>query len=201
MQLTEAEIQVLVSLHKILGEGRVADKKALAERGKRYWIFKEDWTGVCPALSEKGMIEGSDDGWHLTEQAQPIAAAYRTERVDMYWYYYQRFYEAAYASEAHSELCRRVFGQDLTQEGQTDMSSLRIALDALGLKPGKHLLDLGCGAGVIAEYISDSRGVRVTGLDYSSSAVAAAEARTADKRDRLPTAVPNVRWFRKTPLP
>lgn len=199
MQLTEAEIQVLVSLHKILGEGRVADKKALAERGKRYWIFKEDWTGVCPALSEKGMIEGSDDGWHLTEQAQPIAAAYRTERVDMYWYYYQRFYEAAYASEAHSELCRRVFGQDLTQEGQTDMSSLRIALDALGLKPGKHLLDLGCGAGVIAEYISDSMGVRVTGLDYSSSAVAAAEARTADKRDRLTFKTANFNTMQPTP--
>lgn len=185
MTNSEAEIQVLASIAKIEAGGGVADRAALDVRGARYWIFKEDWTGTCEALLAKGLIDGSDAGWRLTDAGRPLGEAYRAERADMYWYYYQRFYTAAAASAAHSELCRRAFGEDLTQEGQTDMASLQIALEALPLGPEKHMLDLGCGAGVIAEYVSDRTGARVTGLDYSANAVAAAEARTADKRDRL----------------
>lgn len=185
MGLTEGEIQVLASIRKIEVDGGIANGPALDKRGERYWIFKEDWTGVCETLAAKGLIEGSDAGWRLTDAGLPLGEAYRAERTDMYWYYYQRFYSAAHASDAHSELCRRVFGRDLTQEGQTDMASLKIALDALPLGPGKQILDLGCGAGVIAEYVSDETGTTVTGLDYSSSAIAAADARTLDKRDRL----------------
>lgn len=185
MQLEEGEIQVLASICKIESDGGVANRAALDERGKRYWMFKEDWTGVCERLSARGLIEGSDEGWRLTDEARPLAEAYRAERLDMYWYYYQKFYSAAFESAAHSELCRRAFGEDLTQEGQTDMASLGIALDALSLGPGTHALDLGCGAGVIAEYVSDRTGARVTGLDYSASAIEAATARTAEKRDRL----------------
>lgn len=185
MDLSEGEIQVLASIYWIESDGGVADSGALAKRGERYWIFKEDWTGVCEMLTAKGLIEGSEAGWRLTDAGRPLGKAYRAERADMYWYYYQRFYAAALASPAHSELCRRAFGEDLTQEGQTDMASLNIALDALRLEPGKHLLDLGCGAGVIAEYVSDQTGARVTGLDYSANAIAIAEARTEDKRDHL----------------
>ena len=65
----------------------------------------------------------------------------------MYWYYYQKFYPATQASAAHSELCRRVFGEDLCQEGRTDMVSLKDMLEIIDLKQGEHLLDLGCGAG------------------------------------------------------
>ena len=185
MELSEGEIQVLASIRMIEAAGEVANHAALDERGERYWIFKEDWTGVCEKLVASGLIEGSDAGWSLTDAGLPLGEAYRAERPDMYWYYYQRFYSAAYASKAHSELCRRVFGRDLTQEGQTDMASLQIALDALPLGPGKQMLDLGCGAGVIAEHVSDETGTTVTGLDCSSSAIAAATARTMEKRQRL----------------
>ncbi len=53
------------------------------------------------------------------------------------------------------------------------------------LKPGDHLLDLGCGAGIIAKYISDQTGARVTGLDYAAPAIAVANERTANKRSQL----------------
>ena len=65
------------------------------------------------------------------------------------------------------------------------MASLNFALEQLQLGPGKTLLDLGCGAGVIAEHISDVTECSVVGIDYSSSAIAAANARTTDKRGRL----------------
>jgi SAM-dependent methyltransferase len=185
MDLTEGEIQVLASIRSIEANGGLADDVTLSERGERYWIFKEDWTNVCQQLAEKGLVESSSSGWRLTEQGQPLGDAYRAERNDMYWYYYQRFYTAALTSNAHSELCRRVFGKDLTQEGQTDMASLELALDLLPLGSDKTMLDLGCGAGVIAEYVSDETETAVTGLDYSATAIAAADARTSSKRGRL----------------
>jgi len=185
MSLTEGEIQVLASISQLESEDRKVDDLSLNERGERYWIFKEDWTGVCELLRDKGLVQKSGEEWSLTDEGIPLGEAYRAERVDMYWYYYQKFYAVASASAAHSELCRRAFGQDLTQEGQTDMASLRFALDQLPLGPGKTLLDLGCGAGVIAEHISDVTGSSVVGIDYSSSAIAVANARTSEKRNRL----------------
>lgn len=185
MIITEGEIQVLASICRIESDGGVADSAALDKRGERYWIFKEDWAGACEALAEKGLVERDHAGWRLSDVGRPLGEEYLAERTDMYWYYYQRFYPAAHASAAHSELCRRAFGRDLTQEGQTDMVSLKIALDWLKLGAGRQMLDLGCGAGVIAEYVSDTTGATVVGLDYAASAIAAAEARTAGKRDRL----------------
>ena len=185
MELTEGEIQVLASIRQLEVDGRRVDEGALDERGDAYWIFKEDWTGVCDSLVSKGLVENSGGEWRLTSHGVPLGEEYRAERIDMYWYYYQKFYTSAHSSAAHSELCRRVFGQDLTQEGQTDMTSLNFALDQLPLGPGKTLLDLGCGAGVIAEHISDLTECTVVGIDYSSSAIAAAKARTKDKKTRL----------------
>ena len=185
MRLTEGEIQVLASISQLEADGRRVDDFALNERGERYWIFKEDWTGVCELLVDKGLVQKSGEEWCLTDDGLPLGESYRAERADMYWYYYQKFYTAAHASAAHSELCRRVFGQDLTQEGQTDMASLNFALDQLPLGPGKTLLDLGCGAGVIAEYISDVTESSVVGIDYSSSAIEAANTRTSEKRRLL----------------
>ena len=185
MDLTEVEIQVLASIRMLEADGRRVDDVALNEQGERYWIFKEDWTGVCELLVDKGLAQKSGEEWRLTDDGLPLGETYRAERADMYWYYYQKFYTAAHASAAHSELCRRVFGQDLTQEGQTDMASLNFALDQLPLGSGRTLLDLGCGAGVITEYISDLTETSVVGIDYSSTAIAAAHARTKDKRSRL----------------
>ncbi len=185
MNLTEAECQVLATLQGAELEVQPTDRASLEKRGERYWIFLEDWSGAFSSLTSKGLIGGDEGGYRLTEAGRPLGEAYHRERPDMYWYYYQRFYPAAHASAAHSRLCERVFGEDLCQEGMTDMAALRDLLARLDLKPGDHLLDLGCGAGVIAEYISDQTGAKVTGLDYAASAIAEANERAADKRSRL----------------
>jgi ubiquinone/menaquinone biosynthesis C-methylase UbiE len=185
MDLSEAEIQVLASLAKADIEGGPTDRSSLEANAERFWIFRENWSEAYSSLAAKELIEGDDDGYRLTDPAGPLAQEYHRRRPNMYWYYYQKFYRAARPSKAHSELCRRVFGADLCQEGQTDMASLKDLLDILDLKRGEHLLDLGCGAGVIAEYISDQTGVSVTGLDYSDPAIDDANQRTADKRSRM----------------
>lgn len=185
MNLSEAEIQVLATLRGVQLEAQSTDRTSLEKRGERYWIFLEDWSGAFSGLVSKELIAGDEGSYRLTDAGRPLGDAYHRERPDMYWYYYQRFYPAARASAAHSRLCERVFGADLCQEGMTDMAALKDLLGLLDLKPGDHLLDLGCGAGVIAEYISDQTGAKVTGLDYAVPAIAEAKQRSADKGDRL----------------
>jgi len=185
MNPSEAEIQLLATLRKAELEELSADRSSLEVLGDRYGTFLEDWSGAYESLSGKGLIEGDDEGYRLTESGRPPADAYHRERPDRYWYYYQHFYTAAHASAAHSQLCGRVFGEDLCQEGQMDMAELGKMLDCLDLHPGDAVLDLGCGAGVISEYISDRTGAIVTGIDYAASAIAAATARTVEKRSRL----------------
>jgi hypothetical protein len=185
MNLSEAEIQVLASLEKAGIEAAPTDKASLEKSGERFWMFLEDWSDAFPGLVANGLIEGDESGYCLTEAGRPLGHAYHRERPDRFWYFYQRFWIAAYASATHSRLCERVFGKDLCQDGMVNMAALEDLLARLDPKPGDHLLDLGCGAGVIAEYISDQTGAKVTGLDYSASTIALANDRTVDKRSRL----------------
>ena len=88
--LTEAEIQVLASIRIAEQEGEPTDRSTLVKGGERYWMFQEDWTDAFPSLLEKGLIEGDETGYHLTESGSPLGAKYYAERPDMYWYYYRR---------------------------------------------------------------------------------------------------------------
>ena len=99
--------------------------------------------------------------------------------------FYERFYAVTAASPAHAEFCRRVYGRDLCQHGFADMAQIHALIDITGLGPGDRALDLGCGNGMIAEYISDCTGAHVTGLDYIPAAIQQAQARTAAKAQRL----------------
>ena len=172
MDLSEGEIQHLATLHGAVQDGEATDRTALEKRGECYWIYQEDWSEAFSSLADKGLIEGTSEGYRPTDSGRPLAEAYYRERPDMYWYHYQRLYPAAHASATHSRFCERVYGEDLGQEGQADMAAVADLLGRLDLKAGDRVLDLGCGWGVLAEYISDQTGAQVTGLDYAASAIA-----------------------------
>ncbi len=178
MELNEAEIQVVATIYSAETEKTPVDKASLDEIGKRYLDYLEDWSGAYSSLSDKGLIAGGEEGYHLTKTGRPLGLRYLEERPDNYWYYYRDFYDRAQASKAHSQFCESVYGLDLCQEGQMDMDAVHDLLDRLNLKKGQHVLDLGCGVGGISEYISDQTGAVVTGLDYSSTAITVARART-----------------------
>jgi ubiquinone/menaquinone biosynthesis C-methylase UbiE len=183
--MNEADIQVLASIKRAEIEDESTDRGTLEGGSDRYWKYLEDWSDSWQRLLDGGLIEGDANGYALTAAGRPHAEKYYAQRPDHFWYYYQYYYPAAQASKAHSELCERVFGKDLTQDGQADMRSIDDLIKYMGITENDRVLDLGCGAGGIAEYISDVTGAHVTGLDYAATATDTASARTASKRDRL----------------
>lgn len=184
-RMNEADIQVLASIRKAEIERESSDRVTLESHADRYWKYLEDWSGSWTRLVDEGFIKGDDSGYRLTKTGRPLAEKYYAERPDHYWYYYQHYYPAAQASKAHSELCERVFGMDLIQDGQADMVSINDLIAFLQIEQDDRVLDLGCGAGGISEYISDHTGAHVTGLDYAATAMETASKRTETKRDRL----------------
>ena len=183
--LSEGEIQFLASLARAAADGLSTDRVSLENASERFGPFRANYKNTVIKLRDKGLVTGADDTLSLTEAGDPLARAYHAERPDLYWYYFRKFYAAANASKAHSRLCELAFGKDLCQEGMVDMEALDDLIDRLKLQRGAEVLDLGCGAGGIAEYISDRAGAKVTGLDISTSAIEVALARTESKRDRL----------------
>ncbi len=99
--------------------------------------------------------------------------------------FYESFYAVADKSQAHHVFCERVFGQDLCQHGFMDQAQLALLQEVIQAGPHHRLLDLGCGNGMIAEYLSDRTGAHVTGLDYIAHAITQATNRTAEKAHRL----------------
>lgn len=99
--------------------------------------------------------------------------------------FYDAFYERAAQSAVHAIFCTRCFGRNLCQHGFADMVQLDALLHLVNLRPGHRALDLGCGNGLMAEYMADCTGAHVTGLDYIPTAIQQAQERTAAKRAQL----------------
>ncbi|MFT4714835.1 MAG: cyclopropane-fatty-acyl-phospholipid synthase [Paracoccaceae bacterium] len=64
------------------------------------------------------------------------------------------------------------YSSAIFETGQEDMSNAQIAkyasmVDQMGVKPGDHVLEIGCGWGGFAEYAAGVRGLKVTGLTIS----------------------------------
>ncbi len=106
--------------------------------------------------------------------------------------FYQDFYRLTARSTAHAEFCERVFGRNLCQHGFADLAQLDALIAALRLQPGEQVLDLGCGSGMIAEYVADCTGARVTGVDFIPEAIRQAQERCAGKADRLTFTVADI---------
>lgn len=99
--------------------------------------------------------------------------------------FYDAYYSATEHSQAHDAFCERVFGKNLCQHGFANVEQLDLLLQVIQLRPGYRALDIGCGNGMIAEYLSDCTGAHFTGLDNTPRAIHQAQLRTAAQSDRL----------------
>lgn len=112
--------------------------------------------------------------------------------LPMMFDFYTRFYQAVVSSAANAEYCARVYGRNLCQHGFADLPHLDHLIQVSGIHVGSRVLDLGCGNGMIAEYISDRTGAQVTGIDFIPQAIQDAIERTRTKRERLNFLVMNI---------
>jgi SAM-dependent methyltransferase len=99
--------------------------------------------------------------------------------------FYTRFYEAVASSTANAEYCASIYGCNLCQHGFAELAHLDHLIQVSGISAGSRVLDLGCGNGMIAEYISDQTGAHITGIDFIARAIQDALERTKLKRERL----------------
>ncbi|AYZ62141.1 methyltransferase domain-containing protein [Burkholderia multivorans] len=92
---------------------------------------------------------------------------------------YEKYYAEALSSAAHAEFCRRVYGENFGQHGMADFKQLDVMLAKLNPTPNDRILDVGCGYGLIAEYLFDRTGAKITGIDLARSAIQEAQARVS----------------------
>ncbi|MBX3083641.1 MAG: methyltransferase domain-containing protein [Anaerolineae bacterium] len=195
---TEAEIQVLIAVIELTQPIETPNNigyrfypKTLEEAATYFRRSRTDWTVAIQRLTEAKLLATDQHGYQLTTQGETEARRLRQERPPL-WYWYHDFYAATAVSPTHAVYCERLFGKNLCQDGFMEMGHLQQVLDILKLTPESRLLDLGCGNGRIAEYIADTTGASVEGIDYIPEAIRQAQARTAAKQDRLRFSVGNL---------
>ncbi len=88
-------------------------------------------------------------------------------------------YDNAYrgdAQEVYRQIRTETYDVDLGQTGWMDAEELRGFLPFLDLTSQTHVLEVGCGAGGCALYLSQSTNTQVTGIDVNARAIEEARA-------------------------
>jgi len=137
---------------------------------------------VLAMLVEQGLLVDQSGQLSLSDAGAAAAAVVHHET-------FREGFEAGlvrlFSSDAHRQATLAINGTGLRQLNMVDAVQLSHMCDALALKPGERVVDLGCATGVIAEHLSDQFGVLATGVDFARPAIAAAQERTVAKSDRL----------------
>jgi cyclopropane fatty-acyl-phospholipid synthase-like methyltransferase len=105
--------------------------------------------------------------------------------------FYDEFYTRALKSKAHSRFCEIVYQIDLCQHGMADKQQLDLLLSYLYLDRSSTVLDLGCGPGLITNYIYTKTGCEIVGVDNSNHAIEYA------KKNRFESRLNKIRFIEK----
>jgi SAM-dependent methyltransferase len=190
-QFSKAEKQLLLVIREAKRRKATSDQTALARMANKEFERPLDWTEAFESLNAKGLIQQKDQDYVLTEPGQTQADALHEEHPYCV-YVYDAYYARAQDSAAHATFCQRAYGKDLCQHGIADMTQIHQLVDALDLDASSRALDLGCGNGLITEYVSDQTQAHLTGIDVSGEGIRQAQERTHHKRERLSFRVGNM---------
>ncbi len=197
VKISEAEKQLLDAILSIelypdegeTGKKLISTPENLRKRGKviQEWALGKqaklvDWENAFESLITKAFIQHKGSIYFLTSLGRPHAVHARRERVGKK---FSNILIRSERSKAYSVFCERVFGRDLCQANMMDMLQLKKLLEVLNLTEKNRVLDIGCGIGKIAEYISDMTQAHVLGIDIATEAIKRAQIRTQEKRNRL----------------
>jgi len=178
--MTEAQRQVLLAAAGVhsrygammgLGPGHRASLLDLRSFGQR-WMAEDlvCWDGVLPELVLRGWLTEADGTLSLTDAGRERVAEIALT-TPLHWYEYRTFFSAAHHSAAHRSLCETVYGVDLCQHGLADREELSLLVRSLELVAQDHVLDLGCGSGLITRWLADHSPARFVGVDLCEPAV------------------------------
>jgi ubiquinone/menaquinone biosynthesis C-methylase UbiE len=197
----EDEIQALIVLDELVSPLKnpndaphIHSPKSITEAQTYFRRFSLDLTNAFLTLKTKKLVQEENSKWILTQTGKDVADELRILRPPIY-YWYRDFYSAIENSQAFDEYSRRVFGANFGQHGFSDIYQIQRMLDLLRLARSSKVLDIGCGNGKMAEYISDLTQVSVTGIDYVQEAIEQATKRTKEKRHRLNFKVANLEFL------
>lgn len=195
---TEAEIQALIAHLELSRPIETPNNnfysfypKTNEEAGKYFRRFLEDWQPAYKSLVEKKLLIPDSSGYIMTEEGEAEATRLRLERPPI-WYWYKEFYSVAPHSRAYGEYCRRLYGKNLCQAGFSSMLQIDSLLKYCSIQEGSRALDLGCGLGMVAEYLSDRSKAHFTGVDYCETAIQMAQERARSKHNSLDYLVMNM---------
>ena len=201
----EDEIQALIVLAELADPVQNPNNnhyrpfpRNIAEARVYFRRFALDLSRAFISLENKGLAQRENDQQVLTATGKDSADEIRLLRPPIY-YWYRDFYTAIENSPAFDEYSRRVFGKNLGQHGFSDISQIYKMLELLKLQEGSQVLDIGCGNGKTAEYISDLTQASVTGIDYCPEAISQAVRRIPNKADRLHFEIANLEMLGLAP--
>ncbi|HUU77656.1 MAG TPA: class I SAM-dependent methyltransferase [candidate division Zixibacteria bacterium] len=149
----------------------------------------ENWKKSLISLIEKKLLLLEDGLYSFTDKGRLIGKEVWTEWASGF---YDDLLIRSAESKAHAIFCERVFGKNLYQFNVLDTIQLETMLKQLNLQPDDYVLDLGCGLGKVAEYISDVTGAKILGIDFAQKVIEWIQKQTATKKDRLNFQVKNM---------
>ncbi len=192
MAIDDAQRKALLCLRTLGNQHREATIEALADVARsQIGPASVEWETVLAALRRAGLVVAEGDAHSLTEVG--AEAAEKVHREHPLWaYMYREVHTRAPESAAYGELCERVFGRNLCQQGQADMAQVDALIGALQIVPEHRILDLGCGNGLLSAYIAEQTGAYVLGVDLSAAGVDFARAHAIPSKGQVAFDVANV---------
>lgn len=100
---------------------------------------------------------------------------YMNKKELLFYDAYEAFYAMAKISEAFRAYCKDAFGEDLSQDGFSDVAQIDRILPFIPKTGHAHILDIGCGNGKMLGYLQQKTHAHIYGFDYSSESIRTAK--------------------------
>lgn len=109
------------------------------------------------------------------KRVMPAEKGNMMDKKDLLFYdAYEDFYAMAETSDAFRAYCKDAFGEDLSQDGFSDLKQVEMILQYIPESAQVDILDIGCGNGKMLGYLQKRTGAYIHGFDFSEQAVSTA---------------------------
>jgi cyclopropane fatty-acyl-phospholipid synthase-like methyltransferase len=179
-KFTESEKQLLIVVGWFQSRygfmaGFNAESKSNHENLREFakiWFGKYlvEWAKAYKKLLAEDLLSEKDGVFSLTKKGDSVRKTIETENP-LWLYEYNKFFSQAVKSRTHAIFCKEVYGKNLCQHGLVDVFQLNKLLEVLKLNIQDRVLDLGCGIGLITEYLQIQTGAFFHGIDISEEAI------------------------------